>query len=284
MPDQQLDLNDYKRRIVDLYNRRSINYDHGKWRLQICHRLLEYSQISYQQHILDIGTGTGHLAIASAEIVGVGGRVVGVDISPQMLDVARSKVKALSLSNVELQLADAEAINYPANSFDRILCANTFPWIEDKQAALRTWYKFLKPGGLIAIHTPANTAYVGQVVLRSVLKRYGIKLDHSNRIGSIESCKQLFVNAGFEGIDIKTEQYGSYVSFDSVKAKWEELISFSFHSKSEEILSQLALIPLAEAKAKFEMELETLQTKKGIWDDLTTLYILGHKAEINKPV
>ena len=85
---QQLDLNNCKQRIADLYNRRSKNYDDGEWRLQICHCLIEYSQISSQQYILDIGTGTGHLAIASAKIVGAGGRVIGVDISPQMLDVA----------------------------------------------------------------------------------------------------------------------------------------------------------------------------------------------------
>lgn len=131
---QQLDLNDYKRRVADLYNRRSQTYDDREWNLQICDRLLEYSQVSSRQHILDIGTGTGHLAIAAAQIVGTQGRVIGVDISEQMLDRARSKVKALGLSNVEFQLADAEALNYPANSFDRILCANTFPWIENKTA------------------------------------------------------------------------------------------------------------------------------------------------------
>lgn len=281
---QQLDLNDYKQVIADLYNRRSQNYDDSEWHLKICHRLLEYSQISSQQHILDIGTGTGNLAIASAEIVGTGGKVVGVDISAQMLDIARNKLKTIGLSNVEFQLADAEALNYPANSFDRILCANTFPWIENKQATLRIWYQFLKPGGLIGIHTPADTAYIGQVILRSVLERYGIKLEPSNRIGSIETCKKLFANAGFEAIDIKTEQHGSYVSLDSVKAQWEGLISFSSHSKSEELVSQLASIPLAEAQAEFEAKLETLQTEQGIWDDLTTLYILGRKAETNKPV
>lgn len=281
---QQLDLNDYKQVIADLYNRRSQNYDDSEWHLKICHRLLEYSQISSQQHILDIGTGTGHLAIASAEIVGTGGKVVGVDISAQMLDIARNKLKTIGLSNVEFQLADAEALNYPVNSFDRILCANTFPWIENKQATLRIWYQFLKPGGLIGIHTPADTAYIGQVILRSVLERYGIKLEPSNRIGSIETCKKLFANAGFEAIDIKTEQHGSYVSLDSVKAQWEGLISFLSHSKSEELVSQLASIPLAEAQAEFEAKLETLQTEQGIWDDLTTLYILGRKAETNKPV
>jgi ubiquinone/menaquinone biosynthesis C-methylase UbiE len=49
--------------------------------------------------------------------------------------------EALAPSHVEFQLADAEALNYPANSFDRILCANTFPWMEDKEAALRLWYQ-----------------------------------------------------------------------------------------------------------------------------------------------
>lgn len=281
---QQLDLDDYKQRIADLYNRRSQNYDDSEWHLKICYNLLEYSQISSQQHILDVGTGTGHLAIASAESVGTEGKVIGVDISAQMLDIARNKVKALGLKNVEFQLADAEELNYPPNSFDRILCANTFPWIENKQATLRIWHKFLKPGGLIAIHTPADTAYIGQVIFCSVLQNYGIKLEPSNRIGSIETCKKFFVNAGFEDINIKTEQHGSYVSFDSVKTQWEGLISFSSHSKSEKLLSQLASIPLAEAKAKFETELEKLQTEQGIWDDLTTLYILCRKGETNKPI
>ncbi len=281
---KQLNLNNYKRRIADLYYRRSQSYDSGELRLNICRRLIEYSQISSQQHVLDIGTGTGNIAIESAEIIGAGGKVIGVDLSTQMLDIARDKIKVLGLNNVEFQLADAEELSYSANSFDRILCANTFPWMENKLATLRIWYKFLKPGGVIAIHTPADTAYIGQVILRSVLEKYGLKLEPSNRIGSIETCQKLFVNAGFEDIDIKTEQYGSYVSLDSVKSQWEGLISFSSHSKSEELLSQLSSIPLAEAKTEFEAKLDKLHTKQGIWDDLTTLYIVGRKSEINKPV
>jgi len=281
---QQLDLNNYKQRIANLYDRRSRNYNSGELRLKICRRLIEYSQIISQQHILDIGTGTGNIAIESAEIVGAGGKVIGVDISAQMLDIARDKIKVLGLNNVEFQLADAEELNYPTNSFDRILCANTFPWMENKLATLGIWYQFLKPGGIIAIHTPADTAYIGQVILRSVLGKYGIKLKPSNRIGSIETCQKLFVNAGFEEIDIKTEQHGGYVSLDSVKSQWEGLISFSSHSNSEELLSQLSSIPLAEAKTEFEAKLDKLHTKQGIWDDLTTLYIVGRKSEINKPV
>ena len=87
---QQLDLNNYKRRIVDLYDRRSQNYDSNELCLNICRRLIEYSLITSQQYILDIGTGTGNLAIASAELVGACGKVIGVDISAEMLDIARN--------------------------------------------------------------------------------------------------------------------------------------------------------------------------------------------------
>jgi ubiquinone/menaquinone biosynthesis C-methylase UbiE len=275
----QLDLSDYKQGIADFYNRRSQTYDDSEWHLQICHRLIEYSLVSSGQHILDIGAGTGHLAIATAEIVGAEGRVIGVDISALMLEQARSKVEALGLTNVEFQLADAEALNYPFNSLDRILCANTFPWIEDKKAALCLWHQFIKPGGLVGIHTPADTAYVGYVVLRKVLERYGVILEPSNRIGSIEMCQSLLVNAGFEVLEIKTEQHGSYISLDKAKATWEGIGSVPSPKQSGNLLSQLKEGHLLQAKAEFEAELEGLQTEQGIWDDLTTLYILGRKPE-----
>ena len=275
----QINLSDYKQAIADLYNRRSQTYDDSEWHLQICHRLIEYSLVSSGQHILDIGTGTGHLAIAAAQIVGAEGRVIGVDISALMLEQARSKVEALGLSNVEFKLADAEELNYPVNSFDRILCANTFPWIEDKEATLRLWYQFIKPGGLIGIHTPADTAYVGYVVLQKVLQRYGVTLEPSNRIGSIEVCQNLLANAGFEVLDIKTEQHGSYISLDKAKVTWEGIGSLPSPRQSKNILSKFSSTQLVEAKAEFEAELEVLQTEQGIWDDLTTLYILGRKSE-----
>jgi SAM-dependent methyltransferase len=278
----QLDLNDYKQGIADLYNGRSQTYDDSKWHLQICHRLLDYSLVSSQQHVLDIGTGTGHLAIAAARLVGTEGQVIGVDISALMLERARSKVEALGLSNVELQLVDAEALNYPVNSFDQILSANTFPWIEDKEAALRLWYQFLKPGGRIGIHTPGDTAYVGYVVLRKVFERYDVLLEHSNRIGSIETFQNLFANAGFESVEIKTEQHGSYTSLDKAKAAWEGIVLRLSPRKSENLLSQLSSEQLVQAKAEFEAELEALQTEQGIWDDLTTWYLVGRKPETSE--
>jgi ubiquinone/menaquinone biosynthesis C-methylase UbiE len=278
---KQLELNDYKQGVADSYDRRSQTYDNSDWHVQICRRLLEYSQVSAEQTVLDIGTGTGHLASAAAQIVGDQGEVIGIDISARMIEQAQSKVNALGFSNVEFQLADAEALDYSVNHFDHILCANTFPWMEDKEATLRLWQRFLKSVGRIGVHTPADTAYVGVVVLRKVFAKYGVSLEASNRIGSIEQCQDLFINAGFEAVEIKTEQHGSYTNLENAKATWEGVVVRPSSTSLKVLgngLSQLSSAQLAQAKVEFDAELESLQAEEGIWDDLTTLYILGRKA------
>jgi cyclopropane fatty-acyl-phospholipid synthase-like methyltransferase len=278
----KLELDDYKQEVADFYDRRSQTYDDNESLIQICHRLLEYAQVEVGQTILDIGTGTGHLAIALAQIVGDKGRVIGIDISPRMLEQARIKVDELRFKNMELQLADAEALDYPINTFDRILCANTFPWLEDKEATLRLWHQFLKPGGQISIHTPADTAYIGAVILRRVFAKHGISLEASNRLGSVEQCQNLFANAGFESIEIETEQRGSYTNLDKAKATWEGSVvnpSATSLRVAGNNLSQLSSAQLSQIKAEFDAELAALQTEQGLWDDLTTLYIMARKPK-----
>jgi ubiquinone/menaquinone biosynthesis C-methylase UbiE len=278
-----LQLNEYKQAIAESYNDRSQTYDNSNWHPQICHQLLKYARVLPGQHILDIGTGTGHLAIAAAELVGESGRVIGIDISPDMLDRARQKVKVLGLTNIEFKLADAERLNYSEHSLDRILCANTFPWLQNKAATLELWYRLLKPDGIIGIHTPDNTAYVGAVILKKVLVKYGVVLESSNRIGSISECVEFCKNVGLEEIEIHTEQHGSYTTLDRLQATWESIVvnpSILSLKDTTDRLSQLTPAQLTSAQAEFTTELETLQTDCGIWDDLTTLYILGRKLGI----
>lgn len=278
-----LDLDSYKQAIAESYDRRSSNYDEGEWRKQVCDHLLTYSQVGADQSILDIGTGTGYLAIAAAKKVGSQGSVVGVDLSPEMLKKASSKAEAAELSNIQFQLADAEKLSYQDASFDYVLCANTFPWISNKEAVLKSWQRFLKPGGRITVHTPADTAYVGSVVLRKVLATYDIEVEPSNRTGSVEQCQHLFETAGFRNIEIKQEQHGSYTNFENARAAWKGVIETpsALSLKVSDGISQLSSTRLEKVRLEFEAALAAQQTEKGIWDDLTTLYVLGQKPDMS---
>lgn len=218
--DNQPKLDKYKQEIADLYSRRSQTYDNSDWHLQIARRLVEYGQVSSGQQVLDIATGTGHVAIAAAQIVGSEGRVIGIDISAGMLDVARNKALELNLNNTEFLLADAENLDFPGNSCDRIFCASAFIWMSDLHAALTHWHTFLKPGGIIGIHAFAGTAFVGGVVTQKVAEKYGISFNMSKPTGTVEKCRNLLQQAGFKEIEIQIEQDGSYISLEKAKALW----------------------------------------------------------------
>ncbi len=272
----QLILNEYKQQIADLYSRRSQTYDDGDWHPRIAHRLIEHARISRGQHVLDIATGTGMAAIAVAQVVGSEGRVVGVDISNGMLEQARRKVEALGLSNIQFQLADAEALDFPENSFDVILCSSAFIWMSDLNAALQLWHRLLKPGGLIGFHAFAETAFVGGVVTRKVAEKYGISYAMNKLTGTIEKCHDLLTVAGFEAIEIKPEQDGGYISLEQAKRMW----GGSEHPAPGQFpnpLSQLSSEQLEQAKTEFEAELEALMTEQGIWNDITIFFAFGRK-------
>lgn len=278
---RSLALNPYKQGIADLYDRRSSTYDKSEWHRQICQSLLERCFLAKppsdsQQRILDIGTGTGHLAIAAAKALGSESQVIGVDLSPKMLAEANQNIAALEFKNIEFHLADAEKLTFSAYSFDCILSANTFPWIEDKEAALRLWYDFLKPGGLIGIHTPADTAYAGCVLLRKIFARYGVKLEFSNRLGTLAMCRDLFAKAGFIDIAIATEQQGSYIALEKACRAWDTLTHL-FPSGSPDPLATLSGERLERIQAEFMAELESQRSDRGIWNDLATWYIIAKK-------
>jgi ubiquinone/menaquinone biosynthesis C-methylase UbiE len=274
----RLELSEYKQQIADLYSGRSAGYDNGEWHPRIAHRLVEYANIQPGQKVLDLATGTGMVAIEAAQIVGDEGQVIGIDIATEMIELARKKVAALGLNNIEFQTADAEALDLPANSFDLIFCSSAFIWMSDLAGALKHWHRLLNPGGILGFHAFADTAFVGGVVSQQVLEKYDVSLLLSKPTGTVEKCHDLLRQAGFESINIKTEPDGNYISLDRAKTMWAGNPSFPTPGQYPNPLLKLTSEQLAQAKVDFETELNRLQTPQGIWDDGTILYVFGKKA------
>lgn len=97
--------------------------------------------------VLDLGCGAGFDAFVAALAVGPTGRVVGVDLSPEMLAVAERGRAAAGLSTVEIRQANVEALPFPNATFDVALSNGVLNLIPDKPAALREVFRVLKPGG-----------------------------------------------------------------------------------------------------------------------------------------
>jgi ubiquinone/menaquinone biosynthesis C-methylase UbiE len=291
---ESIKLDEYKQQIADLYSSRSANYDLGEWHPRIAHLLVEYAQLLPGQQVLDVATGTGMVAIKAAQIVGAEGRVIGVDIATGMIDRARHKAQELGLQNIEFQLADGEALDFPANTFDYIFCSSALIWMSDLHGALRHWNQLLKPGGKLGFHAFAETAFLGGVVTQRVLEKYGVSLLLSKPTGTIEKCHDLLQQAGFEAIEIKSVPDGSWIDLEKAKGMWAGNGSIPAPGQYPHPALQLTTEQLTQAKTEFEAELEKLQTvgaaslqkqtlrerneNRGIWDDGTIFYSFGRKV------
>ena len=104
------------------------------------------------QKILDIAGGTGDLTAKFSKIVGPKGQVTLADINDSMIKVGRAKlVDSGVVGNVDFVQANAECLPFPDNHFDRITIAFGLRNVTEKEKALQSRYRILKPGGKLLV-------------------------------------------------------------------------------------------------------------------------------------
>ena len=101
--------------------------------------------------VLDLGSGAGLDVFLAAERVGPTGRVIGLDMTEEMIAAARKNAEAAGYKNVEFRHGDIESMPVDDNSVDLIISNCVLNLVPDKQKAFAEIYRVLKPGGRVAV-------------------------------------------------------------------------------------------------------------------------------------
>jgi arsenite methyltransferase len=149
--------------------------------------------------VLDLGSGGGIDVLLSARRVGPAGRAYGLDMTDEMLTLARENQRKAGVENVEFLKGEIEHIPLPGNSVDVIISNCVINLSTDKDRVLREAFRVLKPGGRIAVSDVVVRGDVPAEVRRSMELWVGCIA------GALEESEyvRLLAKAGFESIDIE---------------------------------------------------------------------------------
>jgi ubiquinone/menaquinone biosynthesis C-methylase UbiE len=191
--------------IVRIFDEASDAYDNVgvEFFRPIAAELLRVVEPKPGERVLDAGCGTGAVLVPVAEAVGPSGQVTGIDLAPGM--VARSRAAASGLDQVVVKLGDAQAPDFPDDSFDVITSGLVLFFLPDPPAALTAYRRLLSPEGRLGFSSFAqHDPRYGQAM--KILARFADDAPPERELhpmfGSPESLREAVLAAGFAAAEV----------------------------------------------------------------------------------
>lgn len=164
-----------------------------------CGNPTSLAKLNPGETVLDLGSGGGIDVLLSAKRVGPAGKAYGLDMTDEMLVLARENQRKAGVQNVEFLKGEIENIPLPDNSVDVVISNCVINLSTDKGRVLREAFRVLKPGGRFAVSDVVTRGEVPTDVRRSVLLWVGCIA------GALEEQEYVrtLARSGFESIDIE---------------------------------------------------------------------------------
>jgi SAM-dependent methyltransferase len=155
MSSEPLDIVERKQELAAFFGRAAPTYGHVGPRFfsRFGRQLVEFARIPPGAHVLDVAAGRGAVLFPAAEAVGSHGQIVGIDLSPSMVEQTSREIEQRALSNVSVQQMDAEHLRFPDESFDFILCGFAVFFFPQLDRALAEFRRVLRPQSYVVIST-----------------------------------------------------------------------------------------------------------------------------------
>ena len=150
---------DYKQRLDEIMAR-------GEARGR--QRVIDALDVHPGMRVVDLACGPGTLSEPLAQRVAPGGEVVGVDLAPGMIELAR----ALVIPNARFEVMDIEQLDFPDASFDAAACGHGLQFVPDLGRALREVHRVLRPGSRFAASIPIDGGHQAWSALDRVVDRW----------------------------------------------------------------------------------------------------------------
>jgi SAM-dependent methyltransferase len=206
-----------KARVRTQFNNIAADYDAGPGCFaHFGRRLVAVSDLQPGQRVLDVASGRGAVLFPAAERIGGTGEVVGIDLADEMARATNEEAERRGLA-VRVAVMDAERLDFPTASFDRVLCGFGVMFFPNQVGALGEFRRVLKPGGRVGI----STWHLSQArEIETILQQTGGPAKPPGWITEPEELNSLLTRAGFADVRVDLDAHPFH--YADIDAYWQQ--------------------------------------------------------------